>query len=95
MDLALHNLPLHSLMLNHVISPHLMLQTYVHLRWPLQDRSFTFILKTPPASVLVKKAAGALLAVCQAGGCYLKYIYTCFHAVLIHMHHNAKALCIG
>lgn len=25
---------------------------------PLQDRSFTFILKTPPASVLLKKAAG-------------------------------------
>ena len=24
----------------------------------LQDRSFTFILKTPPASVLLKKAAG-------------------------------------
>lgn len=25
---------------------------------PLQDRSFTFVLKTPPASVLLKKAAG-------------------------------------
>ena len=24
----------------------------------LQDRSFTFILKTPPASILLKKAAG-------------------------------------
>lgn len=26
--------------------------------WTLQDRSFTFILKTPPASVLLAKAAG-------------------------------------
>ena len=28
------------------------------LRWLQQDNSFTFILKTPPASVLLKKAAG-------------------------------------
>jgi len=27
----------------------------------LQDKSFTFILKTPPASVLLLKAAGILL----------------------------------
>ncbi len=31
-----------------------------------QDRSFTFILKTPPASVLLKKAAGALLLAGEA-----------------------------
>jgi large subunit ribosomal protein L11 len=29
-----------------------------------QDRSFTFILKTPPASVLLLKAAGMLLSQC-------------------------------
>lgn len=27
------------------------------MTWHLQDRSFTFILKTPPASILLKKAA--------------------------------------
>jgi large subunit ribosomal protein L11 len=26
--------------------------------WTPQDRSFTFILKTPPTAVLLKKAAG-------------------------------------
>jgi ribosomal protein L11 len=33
------------------------LQT-LYVSFILQDRSFTFILKTPPASVLLKKAAG-------------------------------------
>ena len=33
--------------------------TYVAIPLPsLQDKSFTFILKTPPASVLLKNAAG-------------------------------------
>lgn len=41
------------------------LHEYAHiLLWPwsphLQDRSFTFILKTPPTAVLLKKAAGEL-----------------------------------
>jgi hypothetical protein len=40
--------------------------THTQLLLHTQDRSFTFVLKTSPASVLVKKAAGGLpsLVIC-------------------------------
>eukprot|EP00878_Enallax_costatus_P042305 GHUV01049569.1.p1 GENE.GHUV01049569.1~~GHUV01049569.1.p1 ORF type:complete len:101 (-),score=14.38 GHUV01049569.1:168-470(-) len=45
---------------------------------PLQDRSFTFILKTPPTAVLLKKAAGESSKTLPCAGYFSSWLqFTC------------------